>query len=471
MSHKFYAVKKGNTTGIFENWDECQNAIKNYSGSEFKGFSTREEAEAYLNDKDLYLEMIKNDIKEGYVVAFTDGSYSDQTKKYGYGALILYDDKEEEICGSSNNDKYIDSRNVAGEVIAVIKVLEWCVGEGKNKVKIYHDYEGIRNWANETWKANNATSTMFTNILKNKYKDLIEYEFQHVKSHNSNLYNDRADFLAKTAATESLKKKIKSGNGWFSINNISDEELISLLDTIKNENEGIEIKDICDVNTKISKEILFGNQKIKIKLYNGQNKSLVIQGNEKTTIFQLVVSYVNEKLNKSNIIEIMSDAYNIRIDKEETEKTYSTLFNNLPSDFPDSCRRLIKQSIINAQLRIDECYDYSFLLTSCYRALEGLIKYQLEKTSIHIQKGESFRCFNKDTVTGEYYISDSRIIDSLLKTKIEKCYNFYVKHRNTDLHFGELLSLSGIDDTMIIFTFDEAKELILETLTVISENI
>ena len=46
---KYYAVRKGHTTGDFDNWNECQAAISGYSNADFKGFATQEEAERYLD--------------------------------------------------------------------------------------------------------------------------------------------------------------------------------------------------------------------------------------------------------------------------------------------------------------------------------------------------------------------------------------------------------------------------------------
>ena len=42
---KIYAVRKGNKTGLFYSWDECKKAVHGYSGAEYKGFLTKEEAE------------------------------------------------------------------------------------------------------------------------------------------------------------------------------------------------------------------------------------------------------------------------------------------------------------------------------------------------------------------------------------------------------------------------------------------
>lgn len=46
--HKFYAVWKGVTPGVYDSWTDCQLQIKNYKGALYKSFDTREEAEEAL---------------------------------------------------------------------------------------------------------------------------------------------------------------------------------------------------------------------------------------------------------------------------------------------------------------------------------------------------------------------------------------------------------------------------------------
>ena len=58
---KYYAVKVGKTTGIFDNWSECNESIKGFSGAEYKSFTSLEEAEAYLVDIDIWSEKIKKE--------------------------------------------------------------------------------------------------------------------------------------------------------------------------------------------------------------------------------------------------------------------------------------------------------------------------------------------------------------------------------------------------------------------------
>jgi len=44
----YYAVKQGRKMGIFNSWAACREQVQGYPGALFKGFVTKEEAEAYL---------------------------------------------------------------------------------------------------------------------------------------------------------------------------------------------------------------------------------------------------------------------------------------------------------------------------------------------------------------------------------------------------------------------------------------
>ena len=69
---KYYAVKVGNNPGLFDNWAECQESIKGFSGAVYKSFNSKEEAEAFLSDRDIWGEQIAADIEQGYLVAFCE---------------------------------------------------------------------------------------------------------------------------------------------------------------------------------------------------------------------------------------------------------------------------------------------------------------------------------------------------------------------------------------------------------------
>ena len=49
----FYAVKKGIVEGIYESWEECRAQIDNFSGAQYKKFKTRDEAQQYMDTKEI----------------------------------------------------------------------------------------------------------------------------------------------------------------------------------------------------------------------------------------------------------------------------------------------------------------------------------------------------------------------------------------------------------------------------------
>lgn len=75
MSKKYYAVKTGRTTGVFQTWAECEVQVKGFSGAEYKFFSTLEEASDYagqLTEKDFQIDTDGNPILAHHNVSETN---------------------------------------------------------------------------------------------------------------------------------------------------------------------------------------------------------------------------------------------------------------------------------------------------------------------------------------------------------------------------------------------------------------
>ncbi|KAM0267921.1 hypothetical protein ACHAPA_005519 [Fusarium lateritium] len=51
---RFYGVRRGRRTGVYDNWPSCSSKVHRYAGAEYKGFDTEAEAQAYVND---YLDL------------------------------------------------------------------------------------------------------------------------------------------------------------------------------------------------------------------------------------------------------------------------------------------------------------------------------------------------------------------------------------------------------------------------------
>lgn len=47
--NKYYAFKASGKSGVADSWPECESAVKGVTGAKYKGFSTREEAFAWLD--------------------------------------------------------------------------------------------------------------------------------------------------------------------------------------------------------------------------------------------------------------------------------------------------------------------------------------------------------------------------------------------------------------------------------------
>lgn len=59
-SKKYYVVWAGNSTGVFDSWEECQLQIKNYPGARYKSFPSQQQAvEAYRGNPDDYLNIFR----------------------------------------------------------------------------------------------------------------------------------------------------------------------------------------------------------------------------------------------------------------------------------------------------------------------------------------------------------------------------------------------------------------------------
>lgn len=197
---KYYAVKAGKKTGIFLTWPECQAAISGFSNPVYKSFLTKAEAVFYLNGKDYWQTVAEKDLKGGYLVAFTDGSFLKNGTKFGYGVhLILPGGLKKNISGSSDNKYFLATNNVAGEVFAVITALEFAKSNNFTKIKIYHDYIGIAKWVSSEWKTGSNIARYFVNFYNSVKKDFTEIEFIKISSHSNISYNDIADQLAKSA--------------------------------------------------------------------------------------------------------------------------------------------------------------------------------------------------------------------------------------------------------------------------------
>ena len=134
------------------------------------------------------------------VEIYTDGACSGNPGAGGWGAVLIYNNKEKEISGFCDNTT--NNRMEQTAVIEALKLLkENC------EINIYSDSAyvcnafnngWIENWILNNWKTSSKKAVLNVDL----WEELLEllknhkYTFIKVKGHADNEYNNRCDKLA-----------------------------------------------------------------------------------------------------------------------------------------------------------------------------------------------------------------------------------------------------------------------------------
>ncbi len=247
---KYYAVKKGKVTGVFKSWEECRAAVEGYSGAQYKGFSTLEEARAYLGEN-VPCSAIFNEESgggcgkagrgngrpegklrrgaveladggrrelppEGELLAYVDGSYDDRMKKYAFGCVFLLPDGR---CfteyGNGDNEQSLQHRNVTGEMLGAMYAVRAAMLNGFRSVELRYDYQGIEKWVTGEWRSKTELTRKYAMSMR-EWGNSISIRFTKVAAHTNVTYNELADRMAK--------KGLSMGNGVPKIRRLEDME-------------------------------------------------------------------------------------------------------------------------------------------------------------------------------------------------------------------------------------------------------
>jgi len=207
---KYYAVKQGRETGIYTSWDACKAQVQGYSGAVYKGFATLAEAQQYLNGDggsakatvDFTACSAQPDVHAlptGEMIAYVDGSFLLEERRYAFGAIIFYDEKEYRFSGSDNRPELADMRNVAGEIMGAERAFSFALEQHAKVLHVFHDYEGIARWCTGEWQAKKTGTQAYRAAYLDAKAKGLEIVFHKVKGHSGDTYNEVADQLAKSA--------------------------------------------------------------------------------------------------------------------------------------------------------------------------------------------------------------------------------------------------------------------------------
>lgn len=193
---KFYAIRKGNKTGIVNTWKECQENTKGFKGAEFKSFALLADAIKYLNKEEN--TTTEQELNKLYV--YVDGSYNEAENIVGYGLVAVINNEliHKDFNGFKDHP-YNKSRNVFGEILGSVEAINYALQNKYDEVIIAYDYKGIECWATKEWEAQNEMTQTYVKYI-DFIKDTIKIRFLKIAAHTGNKYNELADQLAKKGA-------------------------------------------------------------------------------------------------------------------------------------------------------------------------------------------------------------------------------------------------------------------------------
>jgi len=199
----YYAVAKGNKTGIFTTWVECKNAVNDYKYAKYRKFNTKEEAQQFLDENKVQINLEQ---PVDYYV-YTDGSCLSNGKLNSTAGIGIYFGTDD----PRNVSKRLEGKqtNNTAELTAIIdtyKIIENDIIANKN-ITIVSDSRYAILCATSYGKKcskNNFIDIPNSNLVKTLY-NLYNYKsnirFMHVMAHTNNndthsIGNKYADMLA-----------------------------------------------------------------------------------------------------------------------------------------------------------------------------------------------------------------------------------------------------------------------------------
>jgi len=477
MAKKFYAVKAGYIPGIYETWNGCKKQVDGFSGASYKGFATQEEAEVFLGittTKSTKLSTLKPTLAQrSEAVAYVDGSYDDSIKAFSYGVVMFYDEIEEHFSAKMNNPVLIEMHNVAGEIKAAEKAMQFCVEHDIKSIDIYHDYEGISKWCTGEWKAKQVGTKAYK-AFYDGIKSNITVNFIKVTGHSGDKYNDLADQLAKSALGIGVQPDISQGINSMTANNIKRTDFEAILELLEEDIPDLVVEKFDQaygqgyliITNKPRK------QKLKIIHFDGRNK-LWLQG-KKEDLFNQLSLYIVELLETEEVPRFLNTVYKLNVDEDAIETRFRELLPNASQHVSEKVSRTLHQAVYN--LNIHEApYDATFIAEPSIRVLEAILKLALKKYDLPLRKDDkqrydSFYIFGKKTGTNIYEVEPKHVKpqhSQALLNYLSKLYTHFNQHRHTLSHWDDPNIV--LDTTNLLNTPNAAHTLILETLKIIDE--
>lgn len=489
---KYYAVKCGKRTGIYETWAECEIQVKGFSGARYRSFESMVEAEKYMaegeeligkqiNSESGLVKQINNQVEEELrgleeteVIAFVDGSYSSSEEKSGFGVIIIDSEGIQthlyKAFIKQLNEDFLELKNVAAELEGVKEAVKWAIAYKKSKIKIYYDYEGIGKWVNGSWKAKKPIVRQYVSFIKEK-SSFVSIEFCKVPAHSGIVYNEAADKLARNSLLEKGYKTYNDGSIYFV--GFSGDEWKKIVDCINEENGELteEQCEIIKVDTSLignRQRIVVTDSKNKVVINCYSNCNSYVQGKQ-SVLFQKIISLAVESMNnEQTVIETLNHFHVLTLTQEEVEMKFEQLLPHYSGKRGEKHYNNLLSAVYNTMV-VGYMPDYTSLITPVFRAYEyylhRILGGKVGLNTCDMNGKNNFGYFKKNA-DGRYECNSKKVsvLDNHQQIFLNDLYNAYHEVRHPYSHWS-----ADDYDTAVITSIEIAREYLMKGLTLIDK--
>ena len=170
--NKYYTVWVGRETGVFGSWDECKQQVDGFQGAKYKGFPTKEAAEAaFENGPDSDSVEMRHDTSLPNWESLPEGSPKPEPNAIAVDAACSGNPGKMEYRGVYvatgtevfKSPVFEGGTNNIGEFLAIVHCLAW-QQKNRTNLPIYSDSLNGQKWVSEM-----LCRTKLVQNEKNKY--------------------------------------------------------------------------------------------------------------------------------------------------------------------------------------------------------------------------------------------------------------------------------------------------------------
>lgn len=197
----YYAVKRGKFIGVFFDYETCMKSVLGYPGAEFKRFNNPLDA-IHFARPDKGPEQTNS--TDQCAIVYTNGSCLNDM--VGSGVVYITPEHKQYLNEVIIDKELATLKEIGGELNAIMLAIRQAIKESKAHITIYYNYKEVIDWIHKENECILPSIKYYKDFIYESKKDIVIC-FEWIKDHSNHRYNNRADFLAKNAIANEIKRR------------------------------------------------------------------------------------------------------------------------------------------------------------------------------------------------------------------------------------------------------------------------